>query len=440
MGISATTLRRSNTWYSFSGSKTTLSASFNGNVMTVSVQCTATGSGSTTGSADMFVNGSGTAIETISLAQGSTAEPFTVTKSFTTAFTAYSTVRITASISHSYTGGPDNLTFDQTFTVNNLSSLTGPLVLTSSQAPIFYFASGFTSASNILHFKNTRITGSSAFGDAMYFLNATIDDDTTALQLSGAYSSTGATRAGITLVQSEGGGRTFYIASVYRGSLAGSGTAVSPSTAITTPIVLADITSGGKALDLPDPATFGSRYLCICGYTTGTSTSNILTVNHKDYFEIPDSIRSATAYPILAGPSIGLFLVSDGTKWYLMGLFRGSDTVFDIDGTAYTALTRTIGLANASPTNGCSTGISPLSDSGVFQMWKIKTTIYNEGATVQNTPNNAVNSNYRRWYHKRSDGAGGWLPNYSAYVFVHTKVGSGGTPTIFPVALYPSEN
>jgi hypothetical protein len=224
MGIGSSTLRRSNDWWSYTTTNTTFLQSFNGNKFSITIQCKATsGTGTTAGSASMFVNGSTTALETLSFTQSATAEPFTVTKTFTNAFTSYSTVRITTtSLTHTYGGTPESsIDSDKTFTIYNLSSLTSPIITTSSTNPLFYFASGFTSTSNMLHFKSTVVGGDLFNGtQAMYFLNATIDDNTLPLQISGSTNRVG---AGLTLIQPEGGGSTFFIGTACRGQTNGDG-------------------------------------------------------------------------------------------------------------------------------------------------------------------------------------------------------------------------
>jgi hypothetical protein len=381
----------------------------------------------------MFVNGSTTALETLSFTQSATAEPFTVTKTFTNAFTSYSTVRITTtSLTHTYGGTPESsIDSDKTFTIYNLSSLTSPIITTSSTNPLFYFASGFTSTSNMLHFKSTVVGGDLFNGtQAMYFLNATIDDNTLPLQISGSTNRVG---AGLTLIQPEGGGSTFFIGTACRGQTNGDGELAGGVISITRPIVLANITSESKVVDLPNPATFESSYLCLIGYTTGTSVvTNRIYVNHKEYFErFPGE---STYFTPSSGPSVGVLLVSDQTKWYLMGTYTGVSTWFDTAVGPYSALTSVIGLSTNDGQDSVTPGITPEDDSGVLQLWKTKLIRWANGAVVGGSGTAlVVNGNYRRFY--RNDNV-----DYSAYLFVTVKVGSSGTPTTFPIANYPNDN
>lgn len=341
--------------------------------------------------------------------------------------TATSTVRLVVVVTRrSWYGGSayspvTTYTYDQTFTVKQPTSLTQPLLTAATVTRPWIVFLPSTNTLNYLHLKNTG-------NQEMHVRVKTrsIDGSTNSRRLPA--------NAGMTLFQD--GASSWFIGSYFGGTVT-TGTATGGTTP-TSPIVLANITSGSKTVALPNPATFASSYLCICAYTTGTSTTNSLVIVTNGYAR--ETSSNSYSWTTAAGPAIGLFLVSDGTKWNIIGIHRGGTTVYDADATTYTGLTSTLGLANASPTNGAAAGITPLTDNGVFQIWKIKTTTYAEGATVQNNPNNAVNSTYRRWYHKRAEGDTTTPINYSAFVFVNTKVGSSGTPTIFPVAHYPSDN
>lgn len=324
-----------------------------------------------------------------------------------------------------YDGGPGlpgeprsnslNVAFDKTFTIRRPASFT-QTVLTAAPStdPWIVLLPSTTPASNLVHLKNTGSQDIHVWAPTQ-----TIDGLTEGRRIP--------PKGGMSLFQT--GTSAWFIASYFGGTVT-NGTATGGTTP-TSPIVLADITSGTKTVALPNPATFASSYLCICAYTTGTSTTNSLVIATNGYAR--ETASSSYSWTTAAGPSIGLFLVSDGSKWNIMGIYRGTNTTFDSYSVAYQALTSTIGLSSGDRSVDVRPSIAPVAGSGVFQIWKTKDVYWTNGAVVGvPSPSLAVNSNYFRWY--RNDNI-----DYSAYIVLNTKVGAGAD-TIFPLAQYPSDN
>jgi hypothetical protein len=338
--------------------------------------------------------------------------------------TATSTVRFVVVVNRktAYSGGAygplTTYTYDQTFTVKQPTSLTVPLLTAATVTRPWIVFLPSTNTLNYLHLKNTG-------NQEMHIRVKTrsIDGSTNSRRLPA--------NAGMTLFQD--GASSWFIGSYYGATLPTGISSVPTATTATSPIVLANINSTDKTVGLPNPATFQSSYLCVCGYGTGTSAPTgklyVLTSNYST-----EASGSSTWFrfdPESDGRSVGVLFVSDGSKWHVVGVYRGTGSVFDTTPTGYSSITSTIGLASAQTTNGVTPGITPVADSGVLQMFKTKVGTYSAKVVVGNGSLNAVNSNYRRWYQNTSD--------YAASIFINAKIGSG-TVTVFPLAQYPSDN
>jgi hypothetical protein len=200
-------------------------------------------------------------------------------------------------------------------------------------------------------------------------------------------------------------------------------------TVATQSVVLANITSGNKLVGLPNPAN--SSYLMVCGYTTGTSTTNRLYIITNGYTYDANG-ASARYFTTAGGPSIGLLFVSDGSLWHMVGIYRGTNTTFDTTVGGYTQATSSIAMSSSITSDSMNVSATdPASNTAVLHIWKTKAIQWLNGAVVGANWNDAVNANYHRFY--RNDN-----PDYSCYMVVNTKVGTG-TPTVFPVAQYPAD-
>ena len=371
----------------------------------------------------LYVNGSATPIETLTVPDigDNVPPPRILDLFFTTDIRNYSTVRVYVynMYAYGYDGANSGYIYtspnyiDITLSPKKLTSVTGNLLITTSSNPVLYFVTP-SSVPPLIHIKHAG-TGT------MYINpNAYVDDDASTVQLPVNGAMTLLRRDTVT---------NFYIGSYFNGSAVAGNTDTGGTTA-TSPIVLANITSGNKSVSLPNPATFASSYLCICAYTTGSSTTNNLIIVTNTYAR--ETSSSSYRYTTASGPSIGLFLVSDRTKWNIVGIYRGTDTFFDTTTSVYTSLPCVAGIANAAP-DAITPTVTPVTDSGAFHIWKTRTITWGNGAVIGNGTNYVVNSRFNRFYYNKDI-------DYSAFLFVNTKVGSSGTPTIFPVAKYPSEN
>jgi hypothetical protein len=375
-----------------------------------------------TGNVRMYVNNSTTALQTFPLNVAGPVYSVSTSVTFSNPWTSYSTVRIEAAVTGyaiMYDGdNPYNAsvstTTDVTLAIKNPSSITASLLTTADANPVLNFQSPST-LPTVLHIKHLG-TGT------MYIRpNASVDGDSTMLQIPA--------KAGITLFRADTV-PNLYIASYYAAGLPTGTTAVTATTA-TSPIVLANINSTDKVVGLPNPATFNSSYLCVCGYGTGTSTPTgklyVLTNNYST-----EASGSSTWFRFdPAGRSVGVMFVSDGSKWHVVGVYRGAFTTYDTTTTQYTTVTSLIALAGSSNANAVTPGSVTTADSGLFQVWKSIANPFAASALVGNGTNYAINSSANRFY--RNDGE-----DFSGYIMVNTKV-STGTPTVFPVTQYPAE-
>jgi hypothetical protein len=410
-------LRRLETWFYMVGTAVQVDVTFTYGLNMDDI--------SITGPVRMYVNGSGTALETFNLnVEGTSAYSTSTSVTFTNQWISYSTVRIEAVITGNATfydvnDNPQNrnigLTTDVTLTIKNPTSITGSLLTITGGNPVLNFQSPST-LPILLHIKH--------LGTGTLYIrpNASIDGDSSMLQIPA--------NAGITLFRADTV-TNLYIASYYTGTLTTGTTTVTATTA-TSPIVLANINSTDKTVGLPNPATFQSSYLCVCGYGTGTSTPTgklyVLTNNYST--EAPGSTRWFRFDP--AGRSVGVLFVSDGSKWHVVGVYLGGVTTYDTTTTQYTTVTSTIALASSSSANAISPGSVTTADSGLFQIWKAIENPFAASAVIGNGTNYVINSSANRLY--RNDGA-----DFTSFIYVNTKVGAGGTPTVFPVAQYPAE-
>ena len=375
----------------------------------------------TIGTAQFFIDG--TLNQTITFTQGSTPpvgglSRITRTGTFTAPITnATSTVRLAIDFQGvidfgSETSPIPRITRDTTFTVGKPASVTQSLLnINTVTRPWIVFLPS-TISSNLLHIKNV--------GTQVMHLKIstrTMEDSTNSRQVP--------SNGGISLMQD--GSSNWFIATYYNGG-ALTTDATTGGTVATRSVVLANITSGNKLVALPNPANFG--HLFISGYSTTTSAPTgrlyIITGGHAR-----ETAASAYWFTAASGVAVGVFLVSDGSKWNIMGIHRGTNTVYDAIAGGYTSATSALCLSVATTNDGITPGVTPGNDEAVFHVWKTKTIQYNNGAIVGMNTNNAVNSNFRRFY--RSDNV-----DYSAYLFVNARIGSG-TVTAFPIAQYPSE-
>ena len=208
----------------------------------------------------------------------------------------------------------------------------------------------------------------------------------------------------------------------------------------TSPTVLMDITrsTGGivpisernKSIRLPDPTT--NSFLTILGYTAG-STSTTYRINVYANGNLGDSL--ATGFTLKPNPEnvCGVFLVSNGSKWYIMGTFAGTNTIFDTS-LEYGRTQQTGTMCLITTGNGCrirdDTQLSSDNTSSVYFCKKSYST--NEYLVV-NAPyvNNVGSSTNKRFYRNPTT-------DLSAYMYIVTRLSSTNFLTL-PITMYPSE-
>lgn len=382
-------------------------------------------SGTTASTIQLFIDG--TLTETVSFDTGFVNNNGTLlqTRTFATPTTnATSSVRLVISIQGAtwFDNPPQVLDLllrfnrDLTFQVKKPTSITrslltlNPLAGATTGPDLVFLPSTITP--NLLHIKN--IGAGSA---TLRILTRTIDASTNTLQLPA--------RAGISLLQD--GSSNWFIATYYGGGALTTGTATG-GTAPTRSVVLANITSGDKTVALPDPTTLGQ--LMICGYTTGTTavTTRLVIVTNGHSRETGSSSYS---FQSQSGVAVGVFLVSDGSKWNILGLFRGTNVTYDAGTGTGTSVTSPLCLGNTG-VDTMTPGVVPGTDEAAFHIFKTRTITWANGYVIGNSPNRAVNANFRRFFRNND-------VEFSACLFVNAVLGAGGVRTVFPIAQYPAE-
>jgi hypothetical protein len=173
---------------------------------------------------------------------------------------------------------------------------------------------------------------------------------------------------------------------------------------------------------LPSPSL--ARPLIICAYTTGTSTSNRLFINGNGNVD-----GQTIAIQPNSGPCCGLFLISNGSAWYIVGLFLGSTTSFESLSENRNQQTST--LFATSTTDGCRTPDTLTYTSGDAGLFWVKYTGSQNLPLVVNSPNyKTVNNNFNRFFRN------GDFQNAGYCYIVHNR---GGSYFTLPITMYPSE-
>lgn len=374
-----------------------------------------------TGTASIFIDGATTANQTITFTQGRSSPPrITKTETFTTPITnATSTIRLTISLQGTAFELPPvtfgTINYDQTFTVRKPTSVTGNILTanTVTRPWIMFLPSNIDPT--LLHIKN--------IGNQIMHLRVdtrNIDDSNTSIEIPA--------NAGLTMF--EDANSNWFISSYFGGTVTG-GSSTGGTTA-TSPVVLANITSGNKSVGLPNPATASFSQLCICGYSTGTpNLTNSLVIITNGHAR--ETTSSSYSFAPAFGIAVGLYLVSDGTKWNIVGIFRGNQITYDNLLSERTPLFSPIAISSSIFTDTVELGKDiDVADTARFHIWKTKEITYTNGACVSTPGANVVNTNYQRLF--RNTGA-----DYTSLMVVNAKIGTG-TLTAFPIAQYPSDN
>lgn len=206
----------------------------------------------------------------------------------------------------------------------------------------------------------------------------------------------------------------------------------------TNPTVLMDITrSTGsiiplsertKNIRLPDPST--NSLLAIVGYSTATTnTSHRINVYANGNLGDP----LGTGFTLKPNPenACGVLLVSNGSKWYIMGTFAGLSTVFDAYQEYRTEQTSTICLITTG--NGCRIRDSNQLDSdNTSALYFCKKSYGTNDYLVVNAPYNQVGSSTNKRFYRNP------TTDLSAYLYIVSRLSSTNIQTL-PVTMYPSE-
>lgn len=224
-------------------------------------------------------------------------------------------------------------------------------------------------------------------------------------------------KGGITLAYNG----NWHILTYYEGTLPTSSSAASFTISDTYSLASVNITSGSKVVNLP--SALSGKILVVSAYTTGTSTTNTLTLRGTLVEGTGVSIAPASK------PACGILLVSDGTYWYIVGTFAGNNTTFQSLSESRTQQTAIIFLT--STTDGCSTLTSPGFTTDAAGLYWCKYASTQTTPLVVNSSNYySVNTNYNRFYRDSNN-------NRTGYCYIIQN--RGGTHFTLPVAMYPSE-
>lgn len=206
----------------------------------------------------------------------------------------------------------------------------------------------------------------------------------------------------------------------------------------TSPTVLMDITrnTGGivplternKSIRLPDPST--NSLLAIVGYSTAT-TNTSYRINVYANGNLGDSLASGFTLKPNPENACGVLLVSNGSKWYIMGTFNGSSTIFDSAQEYRTQQTGTICLITTG--NGCRTqDNTQLTSDNTSALYFCKKSYGTNEYLVVNAPNNQVGSSTNKRFYRNA------TTDLSAYLYIVSRLSSTNIQTL-PVTMYPSE-
>lgn len=349
-----------------------------------------------------------------------TARDNTLTFVFTSSLpSAYTTLRFEAYtiIYFYYYFGPGdeeylevaNIATDITYNISNVS-VNGKNILTlNPTSDRIYFLN--VSNTNALFIKNI----SSTYPAVIYMAaGVAIDQSQTSTTL--------LTRGGCTLLYS---GSSWFIGTYYAGTLgataAGGGTQINSNG-----IAAVNITGVSQTVILP--STSPPRPLIICAYTTNTSTSNRLFIHGNGNVD-----GQTIAIQPNSGPCCGLLLISNGSAWYIVGIFQGGSTSFDSNRSGASGLQSTFILSTSTNTDSIALPTMTTDNNASIHFFKTTNNVsYNNGAVLfARSGANCVNANFGRFYRN------GNTP-YSGYLAISFKA-SGATSAIFPIAMYPSE-
>ena len=244
-------------------------------------------------------------------------------------------------------------------------------------------------------------------------------------------------------------GTSWNIMSYYAGTLPSIISGSVNGTTPTSSIVIANITSGGKTIILPNPSTFKSSFLFANGWTTTTSAlpignqfaiySNGFLAQRtaaNDYISLLPQADTNGLY----NHNVSIFFISDGSSWYIAGIFTGSSCLADTTADDPSGHVSTSSIVLASGINRwVYMPTSPGTSLGKLIMTKMTAIGQGGGAggglSIQTTSGtgNIGSTNGNTRLYKNSG-----VVNYTAFVIIQGTDSSGNKLTL-PVSMYPSQ-
>lgn len=203
-----------------------------------------------------------------------------------------------------------------------------------------------------------------------------------------------------------------------------------PQRSPTKGIYLVNVTGGigvVKIFDLPNPNT--SSILMVVGYITNTTAGGRINIRAQGF--LGDPLTDGFVIPLTSGAACGVLLVSNGSKWYIVGTFAGANTAYDASSEFRTQQTGSA-LILQTTGDGCRTPDSTTNLQSGDASYHFCKYGYNQTIPlVINSPNyNTVNSNYKRFYRTGTN-------DYTCYNYV--VYNDAGTYRTIPFTMYPSE-
>jgi hypothetical protein len=247
-------------------------------------------------------------------------------------------------------------------------------------------------------------------------------------------------------------GSAWYIVSYYAGNMPPTNTNSVNGTTITSSVVTS-FNDGSKTMILPNPATWGKgRMLFVNTYQTVTTSRVFQFAIYTNGF-FRQNTTANMYFSLVPSPDLqglhdhnrSMMFISDGTWWYIAGIFDGSGCIFDTAVTIGNNLTTgRIGIVTSSK-DACFVCAPPPASSLNANLYYAKlgiTTTHSYGMILTNNANAGLygyqgSTNWNRMYKSGN-------PNYSGFTVIQATIpnasGSGtAAATInFAVSMYPS--
>lgn len=253
-----------------------------------------------------------------------------------------------------------------------------------------------------------------------------------------------------------GAGTAWFIVSYYAGNMPSTAVYGVNGTPITQSVVTSFNSNVGNTMILPNPATWGQgSFLFANTYQTSSASYAIgsqFAIYTNGYFR--QNTTANMYFSMLPAADLSgrydhnrsMMFITDGTWWYIGGIFDGSGCIFDTANTTGNNLTTgRIGIVTSSQANCfvCAPNVPSANVTANMYYAKLGLTTTNAYGMILTNNSNPTAYGYQgttTWNRMYKNGT----PNYSAFTVIQAKIlnasGSGtAAATInFAVSMYPS--